>query len=77
MTLLLACVHLLLSLQIGLGAAVDKHAIAEYKFDMGAAYGLNGHTEISHDNLQNIIKGAQKGNKGVWRMCCADMRVLD
>lgn len=45
-------------------AKVDNQAISEYKFDLGASYGLNGRTDISHDNLQNIIKGAQKGNKG-------------
>ena len=45
-------------------AKIDNQAISEYKFDLGASYGLNGNTEISHDNLQNIIKGAQQGNKG-------------
>jgi hypothetical protein len=43
---------------------IENEAISEYKFDLGASYGLNGRTEISHDNLQNIIKGAQQGNKG-------------
>jgi TolB-like protein len=45
-------------------AKIFNAAISEYKFDLGASYGLSGHTEISHDNLQNIIKGAQQGNKG-------------
>ena len=61
----LGCVQLLLLLSLELAASVDQHAILEYKFDMGAPYGLNGRTEISHDNLQSIIKGAQKGNKGI------------
>ena len=42
---------------------IETHAISEYQFDLAADYGVHGNTEISHDNLQRIIKGAQDGNR--------------
>lgn len=61
---LLTPVLLTCSLRATAAVAIENKAISEYEFDMAAAYGVDRRTEISHDNLQRIIKGAQQGNKG-------------
>ena len=40
-------------------------ASAEYDIDLGAKHGINGTTQIPHETLQQIINGANKGNRGI------------
>jgi hypothetical protein len=63
--LLLLAVRLLSSWSLlASSVKIENQAIAEYEYDMAAAYGVSGRTEISNDNLQRIVKGAQQGNRG-------------
>ena len=57
----------MLSLDAGGQAESDTTSSAlavEYNVDLGSKHGINYKTQIPHETLQQIIAGANKGNRG-------------